>query len=84
LATSAVANSTLAAGGGRVARVWVVEPRYLPPFDPGRVLTLVEGRSARVVARARVLDRLLDGAPSPLADLRAAASRALEPLPVRD
>ena len=60
-----------------IARVWVIEPRYLPRFDPGRVLTLVEGGGARVVARARVLSRHEDSSASPLADLRAASSRDL-------
>jgi hypothetical protein len=60
-----------------VARVWMVEPQYLPRFDPGRVLTLVERGGARVVARATVLDRLVDGSPSPLSDLGAARTRAL-------
>lgn len=65
------------AASPRVARVWVIEPRYLPRFDPGRVLTFVEGNGARVVARAKVLSRHADGAASPLADLRAAARRPL-------
>jgi len=60
-----------------VARVWVVEPRYLPHFHEGRVLTFLEGE--RVVARARVLDRMEDEASEPLADLRAAARRPLRP-----
>ena len=59
-----------------VARVWVVEPRYLPRFDAGRVLTFLEGE--RVVARARVLARLEDRASEPLADLRAAKRRPLQ------
>ena len=62
-----------------VARVWVVEPRYLPSFEAGRVLTFVEGREARVVARARVLSKAFDSSPAPLADLRAAARRPLDP-----
>ena len=60
-----------------VARVWMIEPRYLPAFDAGRVLTFVEGRAARVVARATVVSREEDTSPSPLADLRAAARRPL-------
>ena len=62
-----------------VARVFVVEPRYLPYFEAGRVLTFVEGREARVVARARVLEKASDSSSAPLADLRAAATRPLEP-----
>jgi hypothetical protein len=60
-----------------VARVWVLEPHYLPSFDTGRVLTLVEGGGARVVARARVLEKCVDPSASPLRDLRAAARRPL-------
>ena len=60
-----------------VARVWVIEPRYLPSFEPGRVLTLVEGGGARVVARATVLSKAADDSAGPLADLRAAATRPL-------
>ena len=55
----------------------MIEPRYLPRFDPGRVLTFVEGNAARVVARAKVLSHHDDDSPSPLADLRAAARRPL-------
>lgn len=62
-----------------VARVWVVEPRYLPSFEAGRVLTFVEGRAARIVARARVLEKAVDRSASPLTDLRAAATRPLSP-----
>jgi hypothetical protein len=62
-----------------IARVWMVEPQYLPRFDPGRVLTFVEGGGARIVARATVLDRLEDDSPSPLSDLAAAARRPLKP-----
>jgi hypothetical protein len=58
-----------------VARVWMVEPQYLPSFGPGRVITLLEGE--RIVARADVLDVLADDAPSPLADLDAARTRPL-------
>lgn len=65
------------ARGRSIARVWVIEPRYLPRFDAGRVLTFVEGNGARVVARAKVLSRHADDAASPLADLRAAARRPL-------
>jgi hypothetical protein len=61
----------------RVARVWVIEPRYLPRFEAGRVLTFVEGAGARVVARARVLEKLSDDSASPLSDLRAAKTRRL-------
>lgn len=75
LATSARGRSRGATV--RVARVWMIEPRYLPPFDEGRVLTFVEGRAARVVARATVLSREQDPSRSPLADLRAAARRPL-------
>jgi len=60
-----------------VARVWVVEPRYLPSFEAGRVLTFVEGHAARVVARARVLEKAVDASDTPLSDLRAAATRPL-------
>ena len=58
-----------------VARVWVIEPRYLPSFDAGRVLTFLEG--TRIVARATVLERLRDEAEAPLADLAAAGRRRL-------
>jgi hypothetical protein len=75
LARSARGRSRGATVG--VARVWMIEPRYLPRFDPGRVLTFVEGNAARVVARAKVLSRHDDDSPSPLADLRAAARRPL-------
>jgi hypothetical protein len=54
----------------------MIEPRYLPRFDPGRVLTFVEGE--RVVARAEVLSRHDDDSASPLSDLRAAARRPLD------
>ena len=60
-----------------MARVWMIDPRYLPAFDAGRVLTFVEGREARVVARAEVLSRESDASASPLSDRRAAARRPL-------
>ena len=61
-----------------VARVWMIEPRDLPSFDPGRVLTFTEGDGARIVARATVLSKHADDEPSPLADLRAAKRRPLD------
>jgi hypothetical protein len=61
----------------RIARVWVLEPRYLPAFEAGRVIAFLEGE--RIVARATVLEKLTDESPSPLSDLRRAAERPLYP-----
>ena len=69
-------RDSVAPGESAVARAWVIAPDELPRFDAGRVLTLVEGE--RIIARARVLERLRDDTPSPLSDLGAAKTRALE------
>ena len=66
----------LAPGGSATARAWVVSPEELPrTLAAGSVVTLLE--NDRIVGRARVLELLVDRAPTPLQDLAAARTRRL-------
>lgn len=66
--------SSLEPGATATARAWIVDepPRSLAAGD---VFTLLE--NDRIVARARLLERLVDTAPRPLDDLAAAKRRPL-------
>ena len=67
-------------GGRAIARAWVLLPELLPrSLAVGSVVTLLE--RDRIVGRARVLELLVDPAPSPLTDIAAAKTRSLRPPP---
>jgi hypothetical protein len=66
----------LAPGGRATARAWVLSPELLPrSLALGSVVTLLE--RDRIVGRARVIELLVDPAPSPLKDIAAAKTRVL-------
>ena len=66
----------LAPGASGIARAYPLLPDELPrALAPGDVFTLLE--HDRIVARARLLERLDDPAPQPLRDLREAKTRRL-------
>ncbi len=68
--------ASLAPGASGVARAYVVLPEELPrSLGEGDVFTLLE--HDRIIGRARLLARLEDPTPSPLADLAAAKTREL-------
>jgi hypothetical protein len=70
----------VAPGASATARGWPLLPGELPrSLAAGAVFTLLEGD--RIVARARLLERLEDGEPQPLRDLRAAKRRPLRAAP---
>jgi hypothetical protein len=71
---------SLAPGASGVARAYPLLVDELPRgVRTGAVFTLLEGD--RIVARARLLERLEDPEPFPLRDLRAAKRRALGAAP---
>ena len=68
----------LAPGARGIARAWVIVPDELPrDLETGRVFTLIEGE--RIIARATLLELLVDETEGPLSDLRSAKTRPLAP-----
>ncbi len=67
---------SLAPGAAGIVRAYVLMPDELPrSLDEDDVFTLLE--NDRIVGRARLLERLEDPTPQPLADLAAAKVREL-------
>ena len=67
---------SLAPGASGVARAYVLMPDELPrSLGAGDVFTLLE--NDRIIGRARLLERLEDPTPQPLADLAKAKTRSL-------
>ncbi len=68
--------ASLAPGAAGIVRAYVLMPDELPrSLDEDDVFTLLE--NDRIVGRARLLERLEDPTPQPLADLAAAKVREL-------
>jgi hypothetical protein len=72
--------ASLAPGASGIARAYVLMPDELPrSLGEEDVFTLLE--NDRIIGRARLLERLEDPTPQPLADLAEAGRRELRPAP---